>query len=241
MGTPGARPWPGDLAWGGDWLEETARGLATLGFDLREGSSPERIPGPRLLVALRPVPTLEHFDPELVTYWRAVGDRGRVAEITCGTATLPRSEPWSWGPIRVADRIPVRNEFLGFGGTLLVDAGDGDTVYCAFTSRAPIVRAAGHSQDPDPLEDEIGAFFARLMVPIDYQEGAEARVASAEPEALYTVFLEHSLRRFHRSHSLRTSEESVARFAEHESRRLQRDRPAQHQAGVALLDWLELP
>ncbi len=240
MTTPGAGPWPGSLEWGGDWLTETAGALANLGFELRDGSSPDHVPGPRLMVALRPAPTFEHFDPELVTHWRADGGRGRVAEVTRRSLGVPAHVPWSWGPIRVMDRVPVRNEFLGFGGSLLVDAIDGETTYLAFTSRAPIVRAAGHSQDPDPLEDEIGAFFARLMVPVDYQEGAEARIAAADPEALYAVFLEHSLRRFRRSRSLRTAEADVARFADHESRRLARDRPAQHEEGLALLDWLEL-
>ena len=64
--------------------------------------------------------------------------------------------------------------------------------YAAFTSRAPIVRWAGHSQGMDPIADEVGAFFARLMVPVDYQPEAEARVAEAGPEALYAVFLRHS-------------------------------------------------
>ena len=147
-------------------------------------------PGPRLLVALRDRPTLEHFDPELVTFWE-VGTAGAGRD--AGPAEPhPEARPWSWGPIRVTDRIPVSNQFLGFGGTLLVDAHDATATYTAFTSRAPIVRWAGHSQGVDSLVDEIGAFFARLMVPVDYQPGAEARIAAADPEALYALFLGHT-------------------------------------------------
>lgn len=179
MTTPRARrAWPGALDWGGDWLAETQRELGHLGFVLREGSLPGALPGPRLLVALRDHPTLEHFDPEEITYWEARDRRGCLATLD-RSAWIPQSRPWSWGPIRVTDRVPVSNQFLGFGGTLLVDAVDGTATYAAFTSRAPIVRWAGHSQGLDPLVDEVGAFFARLMVPVDYQTDAEVRIAAA--------------------------------------------------------------
>jgi hypothetical protein len=59
-----SRSWPGAVEWGGDWMADTAADLARLGFELRDGSLPGNAPGPRLLVALRDVPTLEHFDPE---------------------------------------------------------------------------------------------------------------------------------------------------------------------------------
>jgi hypothetical protein len=101
-----------------------------------------------------------------------------------------------------------------------VDAIDGTRTFAAFTSRAPIVRWAGHSQGVDPLVDEIGAFFARLMVPVDYQEGAEARIAEADPEALYAVFLGHSLARIRRSTRLRDADPEVATWVRHEANRL---------------------
>jgi hypothetical protein len=235
----GPRPWPGAVEWGGDWLADTARELANLGFELRDGSLPGTHPGPRLLVALRDHPTLEHFDPEEVTFWEARAGRGRLATLARAGA-VPATRPWSWGPIHVTDRIPVSNQFLGFGGTLLVGTLDATTMLAAFTSRAPIVRWAGHSQGVDPLVDEIGAFFARLMVPIDYQEGAEARVAEANPEALYAMFLEHSLARLRHSARLRDSDPKVTGWIEHESHRLAHDAPTQWRDGQALLDWLEL-
>jgi hypothetical protein len=233
------RAWPGALDWGGDWLAETQRELAHLGFVLRDGSSPGATPGPRLLVALRDHPTLEHFDPEVVTYWATRDGRGRVATLD-RSAAVPHVAPWSWGPVRVTDRIPVSNGFLGFGGTLLVDAIDGTTTYAAFTSRAPIVRWAGHSQGVDPLVDEVGAFFARLMVPVDYQPDAEARVATTDPEALYATFLAHSIERLHRSRRLREADPRTGGWLEHEGRRLQAEAPRHWAEGVELLGWLEL-
>jgi len=233
------RAWPGAIEWGGDWLAETARELGHLGFVLRDGSETGTVPGPRLLVALRDHPTLEHFDPELATFWEVGDGRGRVATVDRGQL-VPASRRWSWGAIRVTDRVPVSNQFLGFGGSLLVDAIDPSATYLTFTSRAPIVRWAGHSQGVDSLVDEIGAFFARLMVPVDYQPDAESRIAAADPEALYAVFIGHSVERLHRSRRLRAADPSTAGSLEHEGHRLARDSPGHWAEGQELLAWLEL-
>ena len=233
------RAWPGSLEWGGDWIADAGDELAHLGFVLRDGSRPGSVPGPRLLVALRDRPTLEHFDPELVTFWETRDGRGRPAEVT-RAAAVPFARPFSWGHIRVTDRIPVSNDFLAFGGLLLAAPRDPRQLILAFTSRAPIVRWAGHSQGVDPYADEIAAFFARLMVPVDYQEGAEARIAEAEPEALYAAFLRHSAGRLRPGSPLREAEPGMAASVDHECRRLAIDAPAPWRAGGELLDWLEL-
>lgn len=234
-----AGPWPGALDWGGDWLEDAATELAHLGFVLRDGSRPGTIPGPRLLVALRDRPTLEHFDPEEVTFWEARGGRGRLGQVARDTP-VPLSRPFSWGPVRVIDRIPVFNEFLAFGGTLLGAARDEHMVVLAFVSRAPIVRWGGHSQGVDPFTDEIGAFFARLMVPVDFQPEAEARIAAAEPEALYASFLRYSARRLRPESRLRESDPLLAGTVDHECRRLAHEVPAAWRDGEELLAWLEV-
>jgi hypothetical protein len=233
------RPWPGDLNWGGDWLVDAASELARLGFVLRDGGLTGTMPGPRLLVALRDAPTLAHFDPEEVTFWEARGGRGRLA-VFDRDAVLPVARPYAWGRIQIDDRIPVSNQFLGFGGTLLADARDDRETFMAFVSRAPIVRWAGHSQGVDPLADEIGSFFARLMVPIDFQDGAEARIAESDPEVLYAAFLGHATVRLRLGGLLRETFPDLARYVDHERHRLLADAPASWHAGEALLAWLEL-
>jgi hypothetical protein len=233
------RAWPGGLDWGGDWLADTEAELAHQGFVLRDGSLPGSAPGPRLLVALRDHPTLEHFDPEEITCWEVRGGRGHLATLD-RRAVTPMSRPWSWGPIRITDRVPVSNQFLGFGGSLLVDSRDTTATFIAFTSQAPIVRWAGHSQGTDPVADEIGAFFARLMVPVDYQADAEARIAEADPVALYSVFLQHMLDRIQHSQRLRDADPRLAGWLAHEGNRVAHDSPTQWQQGRTLLDWLEL-
>lgn len=234
-----AHPWPGAVEWGGDWMAETASDLAKLGFELRDGSLPGTTPGPRLLVALRDTPTLTHFDPEEVSFWEVHLGRGRIASLD-RRRPAPYTQPFSWGRIQIADRIPVTNQFLTFGGTLLYDEADAHQAYAAFVSKAPIVRWAGHSQGVDPLVDEVGAFFARLMVPIDFQPEAETHIAEADPETLYAVFLHDASRRFRPGGHLRDEYPEIAAKLGHEARRLEHDSPAAWRAGADLLASLEL-
>jgi hypothetical protein len=234
-----ARGWPGALEWGSDWLAETATDLAHLGFELRDGQLPGSTPGPRLMVALRDAPTLAHFDPEEVTFWEVHLGRGRLAALNRRTM-VPKTQPFSWGRVQIADRIPVTNQFLTFGGTMLADAADQHQTFVAFISRAPIVRWAGHSQGVDPLVDEIGAFFARLMVPIDFQPEAETHIAQADPETLYAVFLHDTTRRFRPGGHLHDEYPDLAARLGHEARRLEHDNPTAWRAGADLLGSLQL-
>ena len=233
------RPWPGDLAWGGSWVNDAARELDHLGFVLRDGSEPGTVPGPRLLVAIRDQPTLEHFDPEEASFWVTHGGRGRIATVP-GEIDAPGTLAFAWGRIHVTDRVPVSNHFLAFGGTLLVDRADEHTLMLAFVSRAPILRCAGHSQGVDPFADEIGSFFARLKVPVDFQEGAEERIAGTSPEGLYAAFLQHAETRIHGARRLAEADPGLARVVAHEVHRLPGDSPAAWHEGEELLGWLEI-
>ena len=242
-----ARPWPGNLDWGGDWLREAAAELAHLGFVLRDGNQPGRVPGPRLLVAFRERPTLEHFDPEEVTYWEVHDGRGRRATLAARASSGPSAPPqvlpvmkrFSCGRIRVTDRVPVSNQVLSFGGTLLADRLDDHTVLTAFVSPAPMFRWAGHSQGLDPFVDEIGSFFARLMVPVDFQEGAETRIAAASPEALYAASIQFADARLNRIAALREADPALDAAVNHEVHRLRADSPIAWAEGGDLLASLE--
>ena len=113
--------------------------LANWGF-LAEPDLPDR-PGPAwLLVAIRPVPTLRHFDPEVIEFWVTEKSRGRHAMISHETP-MPVERPFSWGLIRIVDRFKVSNEYLTFGGNLVAEAVD-DAVVAVFTSPAPLLRRA---------------------------------------------------------------------------------------------------
>jgi len=205
--------------------------MAHLGF-LADPDLPDR-PGPAfLLVAMRDAPTLRHFDPELVEYWVSSGGRGRSAAITYATP-MPIHAEFSWGLIRIVDRLSVTNEYLTFGGHLEGACIDGVTIL-VFTSPAPLLRRGGHSQGWDAGAVDLGAFFGRLMIAVDYAPGFEALVSHADPESRYAAFLADLGERYRRSPELRGARGDLWHLIRAESARLQRELPDAWAAGLDL-------
>ena len=128
-----------------------------------------------------------------MSWWRFDGEHGTLATLD-RSGKPPPQQPFSWGRIRIVDRLGVENDWLAFGGTLRVADVDPATRLVQFHAPAPIYRWAGHSQGLDWLTDEVGAFFARLRVPIDFRTGAEQRVGEADPRALYAAFTQDAWR-----------------------------------------------
>ena len=208
--------------------------LAEWGF-LANPDLPDQ-PGPGyLLVALRATPTLRHYDPEIVEYWASRGGRGVRTTLT-RTVPMPLGATFSWGQIRVVDRLGVSNEWLTFGGELAAAAVDETMVAAAFVSPAPMLRRGGHSQGWDRGADNLGAFFGRLMVAVDYAPGFEALAAAASPLARYAAFVADLEARFVASPGLRTTEADLWHLIDHEAARLRRDHATDLAAGQALLD-----
>jgi hypothetical protein len=206
--------------------------LADLGF-LAGPDLPDR-PGPAyLLVALRDQPTLRHYDPERIEYW--VSERGRGARRTLTRATpMPIDLPFSWGMIRLFDRLSVTNEYLTFGGRLSAAEVD-DATIAVFTSPAPMLRRGGHSQIWDEGTDEIGAFFGRLVAAVDAYPDLESRLAAADPLVRYAVFLTDVAARFRASPDLRATEARVWALLRAEEALLRRDHLDAWRAGAAIL------
>ena len=231
---------PTDHSMGADpGLRHAAERLAHLGFVVVGGSHPEETGASQLLVALRSRPTLEHFDPELVAHWAVSAGRGRLVEITRATP-LPHREAYSWGTIRVVDRVEAFNSFLSFGGEVTIGALDGDTTIAVFESPAPILRSTGHSQAVDPLTGEVGAFFARIKVPIDFSPGAEQRIAALSPRALLGAMLAALGRRYAHAEALREAHPAVAAWVSREAHRMRQKHPADWEAGDQLTVDLQL-
>ena len=200
-------------------FDEAARHVEALGFLDVNGTAPQAPGGANLVVALRERPTLVHFDPERLEHWVVEGGRGRPAEITRDTA-LPLERPFSWGTIRVVDRLEVFNSFLAFGGVVRATARDASTSLVVLSSNAPILRSTGHSQGVDHWTGEVGAFFARMMVPIDFTPGAEARIAAAPPMALYAAFHASMEARYEASDELRETHPGFVAWCHGERARL---------------------
>jgi hypothetical protein len=205
--------------------------LTNLGF-LSNSDLPDR-PGPAfLLVALRDAPTLHHFDPELVEYWVSANGRGSRRQQTRHTA-VPMDLEFSWGEIRIVDRLNVANEYLTFGGRLMAACIDG-TVVSVFTSPAPLLRRGGHSQVWDRGADTVGAFFARVLLAVDYEPGFEALLARADPISRYAAFVADTTSRYRASAALRANEPDLWMSLQAEEARLRRENPTEWAAGALL-------
>jgi hypothetical protein len=124
--------------------------LAHWGF-LANPDLPDR-PGPAfLLVAIRPLPTLRHYDPEAIDYWVTKGGRGALRTLTV-RSRMPIDEPFSWGLIHLVDRLGVSNDYLTFGGLLDV-AQVNEMVIAEFVSPAPLLRHR-HAADVLGVDEE---------------------------------------------------------------------------------------
>ncbi len=215
-------------------LADAGRRLEDLGFWLESGYPVH--PGPsRLMVAIRDVPTLRHYDPERIRYW-ATGDenRGHAMEITRRTR-LPLEGSFSWGKVELVDRLGVQNEYVSLGGDVVASEGGPGTTLAVFTSPGPILSLGGHSQSEDPIATDLGAFFGRIMVPIDFEPGVEQAISRAKPMDRYAAFVVYEARRFRRHPILASEHPHHAAILAEESRRLRRDEPFARAAGERLL------
>jgi hypothetical protein len=212
---------------------EAARLLEDLGF-LVHSDLPDRAGPAFLLVALRAHPALRHFDPEVVEWWTTQGGRGRRARMT-RSSPLPLDAPVAWGDIRILDRTQVANEFVTFGGRISAEPVDDDTLIVAVTSSAPILRKGGHSQSIDLAAEQAGAFFARVLLAVDYVSGLEAALGSATPSALYGAFLVDLVGRLRAGPNLRDAVPALWSVARSELAHLEETAPDDVAAARTLL------
>jgi hypothetical protein len=214
-----------------------AERLADLGFWL-DSPFPNHRGESRLYVALRDEPTLRHFDPEHVRFWITGSEgRGSAMDLTRETR-LPLEEGFSWGRIELVDRLAVVNEFVSLGGEMVAVESAPDTTIVVFRTPGPILRLGGHSQEVDRVALDLGAFFGRIMVPIDFEPGVEQAISSAGPMARYAAFVAYEHRRFEEHPILREEHPHHAAILADEARRLERDEPFAWAAGGRLLERL---
>ncbi|HET7471813.1 MAG TPA: hypothetical protein VFJ71_01690 [Candidatus Limnocylindrales bacterium] len=205
--------------------------LSRLGF-LAVADLPDR-PGPGLLlVAIRDRPTFRHFDPEAVTYWITADGHGRRRTFPRDSSP-PLAEAFSWGLIRIVDRLGATNEYLTFGGRVEADR-VGDAVVVRFVSPAPIVRRGGHSQGVDEGAEAIGAWFGRLRLAVDLRRGFEAELAAAEPLARYAAFLRDAREQLRTTPAIRSVYQDLACLVRGEAVRLEAEHPDAWAAGDRL-------
>ncbi len=190
--------------------------------------------GPAYLVAsIAPRPTLRHFDPEAIHYWRTIGGRGTPAILDRHTR-MPLERPFAWGEIRLVDRFHVSNDYVTFGGTLRADR-VGEATVAVFSSPAPLLRRGGHSQLADHAAADVAAFFARLVAAIGTRSDLEREVAAAGPLALYAGFLEDAAARLARSPTVACARRDFATLVAAERNRLAATTPDAAKTGHDIL------
>ena len=206
--------------------------LANLGF-LANSDLPDRAGPAYLLIAIRPKPTLHHYDPERIEYWVTHGGRGESRKLS-RDSHLPVRSAFSWGRIRLVDRLKVSNEYLAFGGELAAGLVD-DSVVAVFTSSAPILRRGGHSQGWDHGAELASAFFGRVLLAVDFVPGFEARLGAATPVTRFAAFVADTVHRYRSSPALRDDHPELWAVLEAEGRRLRIDNRAEWADGLELL------
>ena len=214
--------------------EDASRTLEQFGFLVRS-DLPDRAGPAYLLVALREQPALTHYDPEIVEYWVSRDGLGRRERLTRQTPLPIDNRPFAWGEIRITDRLHVTNEYLTFGGQLSAGLVDG-VVVAVFTSTVPLLRRGGHSQGWDEAAENVGAFFGRAKIAVDYVPGFEARLSALRPEARYCAFIADLADRYRAEARLRETEPKLWALVSAEERRLARAFPADMRDGRRLLE-----
>ncbi len=214
--------------------EDASRSLAQLGFLVRS-DLPDRAGPAYLLVALREHPALTHYDPEAVEYWVTRDHVGRRQQLTRQTPLPIDEQPFSWGEIRIVDRLHVTNEYLTFGGSLSAGLVDGVEI-AVFSSTVPLLRRGGHSQSWDEAAENVGAFFGRAKIAVDYVPGFEARFNELRPEARYGAFLADLVERYRAEPRLRETQPQLWSLVTTEVHRLERENPQDLRDGRSLLE-----
>ncbi len=197
-----------------------------------------QVPGPPLahgaaylLVALRPRPTLAHFDPERISVWAADSGVPRLVELTWPLARSMGS--YSWGTICVSDRTNATNSFVSFGGTFSTTR-DGELHAALFRSEAPILALAGRSGPADPLATHVVAFLARLRGAAGYDSPVSSTAATLDPVSLYAAFLNHTLDTYSRPPAADTVSAHLVSLLRSERHRLETDNPEDAEIGAHL-------
>jgi hypothetical protein len=205
--------------------------LADLGF-LHVPGVPLAGPPAYLFVALRPQPTLRHYDPERVDYWCTA--EGRGTRVSLDRSVGPRGESeFAWGKIDVVDRMGIANYYVSFGG-LLRTRRIGDVLLAVFSSPAPIAACGGHSQAWDPLASEMAAFVARLRAAAGANVAFEQQLATVTPSALYAGFVCDELARHVNGRGEEVGEGRPMDLLRRERRRLVDERATEWAAGRVL-------
>lgn len=212
--------------------------MGDLGF-LVVPAAPRQDSTAYLLVAIRRGPTLAHYDPESVLYWIPGGVHDLPTSLDW-SVPLPLEQAFSWGTLRITDRLGVANEFLTFGGRLTAAQVD-DARIAVFATPGPMIRRGGHSQGWDPGSAHLAAWFARLRALLGRDPQLDADVTGMSPLARYSAYLAGALDGFAETPALSRDRHAELAHMRAEAARLRGSHPAEWRAGQRLLEAVALP
>jgi hypothetical protein len=207
--------------------------LSDIGFLLVPGAPFDRGPA-YLMIALRPRPTLAHFDPERIDYWTI--QEGAAAAASLAWPMAPSDSLYVWGSIKLVDRVQAHNEFASFGGRLTI-ARDGELHAALFRSEAPILSIGGHSGPADPLGIELCGYFGLLRAAAADKD-INALIEAATPTALYAAFVVRTLAVYRARAAIGMPAPRPASLLYAETRRLEREHESDMRAGIQLASVL---
>jgi hypothetical protein len=160
-----------------------------LGYLLHGRQHPSALGFPELTINITSQPTGQHFDPEHVVF-PAVDPLGQIEHLTV-------FHPWHQGNTFhvCAGRIVLRDrrnktvEIYSFGGELEI-AVKGARTNCQLHSPAPIFELTDLDSRSVTFVSTLESLLARKRVTWDCDDaGYEQRLASVEPDALFTAAL----------------------------------------------------
>jgi hypothetical protein len=162
------------------------------GYDLADPPHP-RSPGyGRLIIALRPKPTENHYDPEAI-HLQLSGAQGFPTRTTVTSSTALGAPTKVYpGQVELTDRFNVRRGFFTYGATIDMGSTTNQTVL-DIRSPAPILELTGALDESisEQLVSETQALWAKVSVQWGADDSGYWRcLGSVQPEKLYasTIF-----------------------------------------------------
>lgn len=170
-------------------VADSIRRMEHWGYILTDRPHPDSPGYGRLLVAIRRVPTQEHYDPEAI-HLQLCESHGSVVRTSLHLDS-PMREPSKVCPgrIELTDRVDKRRGFFCYGGAIDAENVPDETVF-DLTSSAPILELTDSlaEETSDQLVSETEALWAKIRVQWGADDSGFMRsLSSLEPLALYAA------------------------------------------------------
>ena len=181
---------------------ELIRYMQRWGFDINDQPHPHSPGYGRLVVAMRRIPTEEHYDPESI-HLQLVGPQGYALRHTIQMEPTLVSNKVAPGRLELTDRVNERLGFFPYGATVDTGRTEDETVV-EIRSPAPILELRGSLDESisEQLVSETEALWAKVRAQWGTDDaGFMRRLSAVPPDVLYATTI-HSLLAYYRDSSI---------------------------------------